>query len=536
MPKSSLALRLSIVVVVAGLLLLMVGCDASNANGEVEEFVYGLTLVPTGVDPHIHASAELGIPLRSVYDTLVYRDQETLDFVPGLAESWIVSPDGLIYTFTLRQDVVFHDKMPFNADSVRLNIERILDPSNNSLKAAQLLGPLQHVEVIDEYHVSLILSEPFAPLLDGLSQPYLGMASPKALAEWDAGTYQFHQVGTGPYRFVEYVVNDRIVLERNPDYNWGPSVVTNPGIPAVARIVFRFFSDPPTRALALQSGEVNAMGELLPTDAKRLASEGVIQLEMVPVPGQPLQFLFNTSRTPTSNLAVRQALILAADRRAIVQAIFQGYSPVAYGPLSSSTLYYDPGVENRYAHDPSQAVALFNATGWVDSDGDGWRDENGIPLQLIVVVPPWGMTPECTELLKSQWESTLQVQVQIQQVASFQMLTEQANVGEYHVISLNFFGLDPSVLDSFYLSDGLRNWSQYADPELDGLLFAARAEREPMRRAGLYSVIQARIMDQALVLPVREYVNLNGVRQGVHGLHFDAQGWFPYLTDLGLGP
>src|SRR5574341_1180498 len=387
--------------------------DNDQAAAAPTELVYGLTLSPTGIDPHINASSELGIPLRSVYDTLVYRDADTLEFVPGLAESWVISPNGLTYSFTLRQGVTFHDGAPFNADAVRVNIERILDPANNSLKAAQLLGPLARVNVVDAYHVDLVLSEPFAPLLDGLSQPYLGIASPAALSEYDAATYQFHQVGTGPYRFVEYLPNDRLVLERNPDYAWGPSVVSNPGAPAVDRIVFHFFADVASRALAFRSGEADVMGEMPPLDARELVSDGSAQLLTVATPGQPLQFFFNTKRPPTDNLAGRQALILATDRQSIVQAIYQGYSPIAYGPLSSSTLYYDPAVEGRYSNDGSQAVALFNSTGLVDSDQDGWRDDNGTPVELKLVVPPWSQTPDVAQLIEAQWESTLQIQVTI---------------------------------------------------------------------------------------------------------------------------
>ncbi len=511
------------------------GCGAQSNVATPTELVYGLTLVPSGIDPHIHASSELGIPLRSVYDTLVYRDAETLEFVPGLAESWEISPDGLNYTFRLRQDVKFHDGTPFDADAVRVNIERILASGTNSLKAAQLIGPVTHVVVNDTYSVSLILSEPFAPLLDGLSQPYLGMASPTALQEYDTATYQFHQVGTGPYRFVEYIVNDRLVLERNPDYAWAPSTVSNRGVPAVDRIVFRFFPDPASRALALESGEVDIMGELLPTDARYLSADGKIQLATVQVPGQPMQYIFNTTRPPTDSLPVRQALIMGADRESIVQAVFQGYSPIAYGPLSRSTLYYDPAVEGRYAYDPVQAAALLNSTGWTDSDGDGWRDENGSPFEIVIVVPPWGLNPEVVQVLADQWQTNLQVRVKIEQVASFPMLSDVAKTGEYNLIGINFSGLDPVLLNSFFMSDGIRNWSGYIDPEMDQWLQAGQAEPDTTRRAAWYTLVQQRIMDQALILPIRDYVNLNGVRPGIYGLHYDAQGWFPYLADLGFG-
>jgi peptide/nickel transport system substrate-binding protein len=98
--------------------------QAGDASSN-QRIVYGLTLQPSGFDPHIHASSELGIPLRSVYDTLVYRDPQTQEFVSGLASAWTISADARDYTFTLRQDVHFHDNTPFNAAAVAANLDRI---------------------------------------------------------------------------------------------------------------------------------------------------------------------------------------------------------------------------------------------------------------------------------------------------------------------------------------------------------------------------------------------------------------------------
>jgi peptide/nickel transport system substrate-binding protein len=515
-------------------LLLLVGCGTRTGGDEPQELVYGLTLVPSGIDPHIHASAELGIPLRSVYDTLVYREPQLLSFVPGLAESWTVSDDGLTYTFELRQDVTFHDGTPFNAEAVRANLERILNPDTGSQKAVFLLGPVTRVDVLSEYQVAIVLSSPYPPLLDSLSQPYLGMASPAALAENDNAIYQFHQVGTGPYRFVEYLPGDRLVLERNPDYAWGPEVLANSGVPVVGRLVFRFFEDPAARALALESGEVHVMGELLPTDAQTLSEFADISIADVAVPGQPLQFMLNTARPPTNRQSVRQALLLATDRPTIVQTVFQGLSPVAEGPLSSSTLDYYPGLEGGYDYDPGQAQDILDEIELVDSDGDGWRDLEGEPVVIIVVVPPWGLAPDVAQLLESQWETTLEFQVEIQQVAEYTMLRDVAASGEHNVISFNTFGLDPILLNGFYVTGGFNNWSNVSDADLDALLLEAAVQNDPARRTALYARAQERIMEQSLVIPIREYVNLNGVSTDVSGLHFDVQGWFPYLADLTL--
>ena len=188
---------------------------------------YGLTLPVSGIDPQINASSELGIALSSVYDTLVAQD-ESGNFHPDLAESWTISDDGLVYTFKLRQDVKFHDGTPFNAQAVVRNLERVADPATQSQKAVFLLGPFDHAEAVDDYTARIVLKEPYAPLLDSLSQVYLGMASPAALDQW-GDQYQFHQVGTGPFRFVSYQEGQSLVLERNPDYSVGARDPQPPG-------------------------------------------------------------------------------------------------------------------------------------------------------------------------------------------------------------------------------------------------------------------------------------------------------------------
>ena len=169
--------------------LLLTGCASQPTSPQ--RLAYGLTLAPSGIDPHINASSELGIPLTSVYDTLVYQDPVSGKFVPGLAQSWKISEDGKTYTFVLRRDVKFHDGTPFNAAAVKVNLDRIANPATKSQKAVFLLGPFDRAEVIDEFTVAIHLKQPFAPLLDGLSQVYLGIASPTALAKWGQD-YQLH--------------------------------------------------------------------------------------------------------------------------------------------------------------------------------------------------------------------------------------------------------------------------------------------------------------------------------------------------------
>lgn len=491
---------------------------------------YGLTLAPSGIDPHINASAELGIPLSSVYDTLVFLDQANGEFVPGLAERWEISSDGLRYTFYLRKDVYFHDDTPFNAQAVQDNLDYILEPDNHSQKAAMMLGPLKQAEILDEHTIMLVLDEPFAPLLDSLSQVYLGIASPKALKHWGSSEYQFHQVGTGPYRFVEYIPNDHITLERNPDYAWGPPIYENSKA-SIERIVFYFYEDAPSRALALERREVDIMGEIPAHEADRLTTSAEFSLSAVTIPGQPLQYFFNTTASPTDDLRVRQALLLAVDKESIVLTVFGSHSPIGSNPLSQAG-FNKISVPSPSAHKPEEARKLLEETGWKLEGQDTVRKRDGKPLAITLIAPTWGSNSEVAQLVKAGWEN-IGVEVELIIATGFGALKEIQSSGDYHAIGINFFGTDADLLRSFYASDGFYNWTGFSDSEIDQLLIeAARTTLDPEYRVDLYNQIIQAIADNALILPIRDYVNLVVAHQSVEGLNFSAQGWFPNLIDV----
>ncbi len=516
-------------VVVLGLIILNSDDDDSDAGNKI---VYGLTLNPSGFDPHIHRSNELGIPFYSVYDTLIYRHPQTMGFVPGLAEEWAMSADGLAWTFTLRQDVVFHDGEPFDAQAVAVNLDRITNPEIASQKARGLLGPYTHYTIEGEFVITLHLAEPYAPLLDGLSQVYLGMASPKALAETTNNTYQWHQVGTGPYMLDEIVPGERVVLRRNPDYTWGPVFYAPVTEHSLDTIEFRFFEDAATRSQALESGAVQLIGELLPTDAELLAGNEQVRTLSTPITGMPQQFFFNTQRRPTDEEAVRKALIYATNRTTIVDAVFQGRSPVAYGPLTAVTPFYDPDLAREYPFDTEYARDLLRGAGY-ELNEDGIMQRGGEELKLTVVFAPWGELDAVAQLIQSQWRE-IGIDVELVFRPTFPDLLKQVESGDYHLVAFYDFGADASLINPYYRSDGRNNWSGYADEELDNWLDEATREPDLERRAELYSLVQWRIMDRAVILPIRDYVNLNGATARLDGIVFSGQGWWPLLRNLQL--
>lgn len=510
------------------------GCGASAiapANQARNPIVYGLSLEPSGIDPHRNRSAEMGIVLRQVYDTLVYRDPQTKDFVPGLAASWQISADGLIYTFNLRQGVVFHDGTAFNAQAVAANIDRIRDPETQSDRAIFMLGPVIGYDVIDDYTINLLLSQPYSALLDALSQIYLAIASPTALSEYPVERYMFHQVGTGPFIFVEYLPGERIVLRRNTAYTWGPVFYETPTDQHIDRITFRFFNDPPTRTIALESGDAQIVGELPPVDARALTGNSNVQVYPTPIPGQPLQFYFNSARFPTDDLRVRQALLLGTNRNVIADVVYQGFWSVAWAPVSPSTLFYNNQLVGAYSQDTVLAQQLLAEAGYSDSDNNGYLDFGEGDLTVDMIVPNWNYTPDVALLIQDQWR-TIGVRINLIPVVGFSSLRQAISNGQYNLVAFNEVGLDPSLLNQYYLSDGASNWSNYSNTQLDDLLIGASVESDVARRESLYGQAQRLIMEQALTLPIAEFVTLTGVSSRLQGLIFDPYGWFPLLNNL----
>jgi peptide/nickel transport system substrate-binding protein len=237
----------------------------------------------------------------------------------------------------------------------------------------------------------------------------------------------------------------------------------------------------------------------------------------------------NTQRAPTDDLRVRQALIYATDRAAIVKAIFRAKSPAAFGPLTAVTVGYDPAVKPLYPFNADKARQLLDEAGWRIGP-DGIRQKDGKRLQLDGVLMSFGFVPETAQLVQAQW-AAVGVDWKTQAVP-YGTLLKAGSEGSVNVIPFFDSGSDPDILRKFFKSDAAFNYARVSELALDAALDRAVTLTNPSDRAPLYADVQQRVMAQALIVPIRDYVNLNVAAKSVTGLRYDARGWFPQLSNL----
>lgn len=494
---------------------------------------YAISVDIPVLDPHTSDLPEAGMIFRQIYDTLVYRDSESRQFVPGLASGWQVSSDGLAYTFQLRRDVAFHDGSAFTAEAVARNIERIFHPETGSSRARELFGPLQQFEILDEHTIRLRLFEPYAALLDGLAQPYLGIASPAALERYDRLRYQYHQSGTGPFALDDYLPGERIVLKRYKGYSVNPAIYEPLSGEEIERIEISISGESDADLVAQLGSTQDVIDDLSPEAAQHLSGNSRALLLPTQIPGQSVQFLFNTNRRHLSDRAVRLSLLLATNRIAIVDQVFFNTSPLAWMPLSESTGFAHTGFIGEYAFDLAQAQAALSAAGYADTDGDGLLDRDGDSLSLTMLAPPWGQLPEVAALLQEQWRQ-IGIDLAPEPVAGRSQLRAAIQSGEFDLLPVTNYGIDPGILGRIFLDRSIYSFARAQRPGLNDMLVDAAQEQDPAKRRTRYYEIQSLLMKEALLLPIREVARLRAVSAKVNGLRYDAYGLYPLFANVAL--
>ena len=438
------------------------GAEASTGD----TFVAAIGQQPDQLDPHVTTAYPSFQVLENVYDTLVVPNADTLEMEASLATDWEVSDDNLTWTFTLAEDVVFHDGSTFDAADVVYSYNRIID---EQLANAFRFGTVESVEAADPQTVVITLTEPTPNLLANIGG-FKGMAIlPEGAAEdYDLAT---EAVGTGPFSLASTSPSG-LVLEANTDY-WGDA-------PSIGAVEFRWISEPTTALTELQTGGVHWTDNVPPQQIESLSGNDDVVLETVPS-NDYWYWSANFDVEPFGDPLVREALALAIDRDAITQAATFGAGTANQTAIPADRFWASDHAP--HTHDPERARALLDEAGVSD-------------LSMgLMVTDEFPQTVTAAEVIASQLgEVGIDVEIQTETFATW---LDRQGQGDYDAFMLGWLGnLDPfGFYHSQHLCEGSNNYQGYCNEEVDALLTQAAVETDEDARRDLYNQAVEMIVD-----------------------------------------
>jgi peptide/nickel transport system substrate-binding protein len=484
-----------------GAVLLLLAVVPASA----ETLRIGMIGDPATLDPAQSTSVTDRVALAAVCDKLIDLD-EKLSYVPQLATGWSWSADRLALTLTLRDGVVFHDGEPFDAEAVRLNFER--NKTAPYSRRQSELKPVKTVTVIDPHTVRIELSEPYAPLLAQLADRAGMMVSPKAAREF-GDKLAGHPVCAGPYKFVEWVAQDRIVFERFAAY-W------NAGAVSIDKVTYLPIPDDTVRLANLRAGGLQIIERVSPSDVATARSDPRVRLyEAASIGYRVLSINTNkgaAAKSPLgSSASLREAFELSLDRAIINQVAFDGLFIPSNQPEAPGTPFYAAALPPP-PRDLDRARALVAASGMAR-----------VPVNFLLSNDP--LDQRVAQIIQAMaGEAGFDVKLEVTESAS---LLGRLKSGDYELALLIWSGRpDPDANIAMWVAcDGFINWGNYCDPRLDQILRQARTTTDVKERAELYA--QA----AAIYLAARPYLFLYHLKW-LWGVSAKLDGFVPHADGI----
>jgi len=482
---------------------------------------------PESMDPACTFSSIADIHYKTIYDSLVFWNPADQEFYPYLAASWEVADDFTSYTFNLRDDVLFHDGTPFNAEAVKFNFDRIKsivteECPQASVAQSRLGRTYESTEVVDEFTVKVNFSAPNPIFLTGAIDLYF--LAPSAVEEYGIEVGR-HPVGTGAWIFKEWVEQSSLTVERNPDYNWPPASAGHTGPAYLETITWQFLPEATARYGALEVGEVQLVNRIEAEQFAELTANSDLGYVQLAAPATPMGWVLNASIPPLDDPLVRQGLAHMIDRELMLDTLFAGFFKVGDGPLTKATWSYWPGVETYNTYDPELGLSLLAEAGWTDSNGDGMLDKDGEDFLLTLLDTPTAANQSAWEFIQGQLlQHGIQMELENSEAG---VVVDECSNARRNVCVLRWRMVDPSTAAVMFESRGIVpggfNWTHYADEELDALFAAGASEPDRAARELIYQDLQKRIMDIGFWIPIWDV-------QIVHGYDPSFQGWIPLVN------
>ncbi|QTD40937.1 glutathione ABC transporter substrate-binding protein [Sporosarcina sp. Te-1] len=487
--------------------------DEGKGEGfEGGDLVLAVLSDASSLDPAGSNDVPSSVVQANIYETLVNRDDDN-NIIEGLATSW-EAIDDTTYEFKLREGVTFHDGEPFNAEAVKKNLERILDPEVASPRFF-LYEMITDITVKDDYTVQIKTEYPFAPLLAHLSHNGGSMVSPKSIeadyaamenGEKSGSVISTAPVGTGYFKFDSWTPGSEIKLVRNDDY-WGDKV-------HVETATFKVVPESGTRNADLETGYVHIADPVQPNEVADINAGDYAKVNQQT--SSSLAYLgFNTEKEPFNDPKVRKAISMLVNKEDISEGVYDGFGVLAKGPLAPGIFGYHEDA-NPVEYNPDEAKKLLEEAGY----GDGfktsiWTNDNPQRQQIAVLVQE--------ELKKVNIEADINVM-------EFGAYLDKTAAGEHDMFIL---GWSNSTGDADYGLYALFHSSQkgdpgnrsfYENPEVDKLLEEGRRESDPAKRIEIYNKVQEHLIEDAPMVYLIHTEYLTGVSNKIKGFSIDTSG------------
>lgn len=468
--------------------------DEPATAAEGGELIVGQGADPKSLDPHGTNDQPSSRVSKQIYNTLVNQN-ENMEAEPGLAESWEISDDG-VYTFKLREGVMFHNGEELKASDVAFTLKRGVE----STHVGHIIGMLdpEKIEVVDDYTIKLGTKEPFAPLLAHLAHTATAILNEKAVEEFGED-YGQNPVGTGPFKFENWVSGDSVTLARFDDYFEGPA--------KVEKITFRAIPENTNRTIELETGGIHIAYDIPPTDVTRVEENSDLLLER----NMNLSCTyigFNCEKEPFNDPKVRQAINYALDMDNIVEAVYQGVGKPASGPLGSLVWAANTNLE-PYGYNIEKAKELLAEAGYPDGFSTSiWTNENK-------------QRTDIAEIAQNQLKQ-IGIDVKVEQLEWGAYLDKTA-AGEHDMFILGWvtvtgdpdYGLYPLFHSSQHGDAGNRTF--YTNEEVDKLLDLGRTSVDEKERENAYMAVQEIVREDAPWVFVWNGEDLTGLRNNIEG-------------------
>lgn len=463
----------------AGLIVLGPGPSSGAAPARGTKIVVGIDTDPPSLDGHSNTALSSDLLFAHLYDRLVGFDMQGR-IVPELATEWSVSGNGLTWTFRLRRNHKFHDGTPVNAAAVKANFERLFDPQN-PFSRRTLFEMIKRIDVVDEYTVAFTTDKPFGAMLNQLANPSASIVSPTAAAKQDVNTFGRAPVGSGPFFFREWVRGTRIVLQKHRAHWLADD--TN-----VTEIEFRPIPDDATRAIGLETGELDFVTTITPQEARRLGRHP--SLTVYNLPRSRIQGLYpNVTKRPWSDVRVRQAMAHAIDKRAIVDTFLAGFARVADSPLPPGVFPYRPQTL-RFDYNPDRARRLLAEAGY----------PNGFSATMWVPVGTYAAAQQISEAVAEMLKRVgITLKLEVMESGQWLVLLRSRGPRE-STLDMTYYGWGTQTGDADYalrlvfhsgnFAPACCNRNFYANPEVDALIDRGLSSTSQQERRAAYEKAQ----------------------------------------------